>query len=283
MTNLNKTEIQKAIERKISIVNSQNKVAKQLGISPAHLKSVREGDFRKVSDTMLNKLAQQLNLNLFAHWQKAETRNFLRVQNICKHTQQQGLSRAISFAPGSGKTFALKDYAERTKNVFYVECEEYWSKKVFLRELRKVIGLDDTSMGIADMVEGIIEQLGRADHPLVIIDEADKLKDGVLNLYKTFYNKTSAGFILAGTPHFRHRVEKGVRLNRMGFAEIHSRLGGEFLRLYPIANSDIESVCKANGVDDHAQIQHVIDTIQRDFRQIKAAIEEIHLVNKKKA
>jgi DNA transposition AAA+ family ATPase len=280
MTNVNKNTIVEAVRRRIDVVGSQNTVARQLGISAAHLKSIREGDLDKVADKTLNKIARMLNVQ--ERWQQAETRNYTRVMNLCKHTQSLGLSRAISFAPGTGKTYALRAYADVTTNAFYIECEEYWSKKVFLRELRRAIGLDDAPMGIAEMVEGIMDELKKIDHALVIIDEADKLKDSVLNLFKTLYNKTSAGFVLAGTPHFRHRVEKGVRLNKMGFAEIHSRIGGNFIRLYPISDDDVRLICQSNGVDDPSAVEHIIDTVQRDFRQIRASIEEYNLARKKK-
>lgn len=281
MTNLSKEALASEVQRQIKVAGSQNQLARQLGISPAHLMNIRDGKFDLVSDQTVRKVASQLKMSLFNGWQVAEIRNWKRINNICYHCKENSISRAISFAPGTGKTYTLKSFSVNHPNVYYVECEEYWSKKVFLHELRKVMGLDNSHMSIADMVDQIVDFINQQNRPLIIIDEADKLKDNVINLYKTLYNKTNSGFVLAGTPYFKHRVDKGVRLNRMGFAEIYSRVGGEFIALYPIDAEAIGLICRANGVEDSSDITEVANLAGNDLRRVKAAVEKIHLRNSK--
>lgn len=281
MTNLNKETITQELDRQIKIAGSQNQLARQLGISASHLINMRQGNFDLVSKKTIYKVIAQLNMNLFSGWQPAEIRNYKRISNICLHCKANSISRAIAFAPGTGKTYTLKAFSVNHPNVYYVECEEYWSKKVFLGELRKVMGINDGATSIADQVDSIIEFLNGVERPLVIVDEADKLKDNVLNLYKTLYNKSTSGFVLSGTPYFKHRVDKGVRLNRMGFAEIFSRIGGEFISLYPINDLDITEICKANGLNDLADISEVINEAGQDLRRVKAMVEKIKLRNAK--
>jgi len=279
MTNLSKEQLAAEVDRQIKVVGSQNQLARQLSISASHLMNIRNGQFHLVSDATIRKVASQLKMNLFSGWQMAEIRNYKRIINISLHCKENSISRAISFAPGTGKTYTLKSFSVNHPNVYYVECEEYWSKKTFLHELRKVMGIDDGATGIADMVTSIVEFLNSQQRPLVIIDEADKLKDNVLNLYKTMYNKCASGFLLAGTPYFKHRVDKGVRLNRMGFAEIYSRVGGEFLSLYAIDEADITMICKVNGVEETDDITEVVNSAGHDLRRVRAAVEKIHLRN----
>ena len=282
MTNLSKETITQEVDRQIKIAGSQNQLARQLGISASHLINIRNGNFDLVSETMVRKVVSQLKMNLFQGWQMADIRNYTRILNICHHAKENSISRAIAFAPGTGKTYTLKSFSVNLSNVYYVECEEYWTKKVFLSELRKVMGIDDGPMSIADQVDAIVEFLNQQKRPLVLIDEADKLKDSVLNLYKTMYNKASSGFVLAGTPYFKHRIDKGVRLNRMGFAEIFSRIGGEFVSLYPINSEDITKICQVNGVQDTIDIQEIINESKADLRRVKALVEKVHLRNSKR-
>lgn len=130
------------------------------------------------------------------------------------------------------------------------------------------------------MVGEIIEYLNKTDRPLVIIDEADKLKDPVLNLFKTFHNKTNAGFLLAGAPFFEKRIRRGVRLQKQAYEEIYSRIGGEFIHLRGINNTDIRLVCHNNGVMEEENITMVVNFSGGDLRRVKAKIDELSLQRK---
>lgn len=268
----------KAIDEQILIVGSQNKLATKLGISSAQLTNIRTNKLDKVSHDMLHNISNQLGI--FNGWRIASTTNLKRVTNICIHAQKFQVAKAISFAPGTGKTEGLKQYSKNTPNTYYVEAEEYWSKKIFLNEIRKSMGIDDGAIGINELIESIITKLNKIDKPLLIIDEADKLKDGVINLFKSLYNKSSCGFILSGTPHFTKRIKKGIRLKKMGYAEIYSRLGGEFLALHPISNNDIIAIASANNITDKEYLQSLINSNSGDLRKLKASIEVIQFKNK---
>lgn len=265
--------------KRIQLTGSQNRAAKELGVSAAQLMNIRKGAWEHISDRLMLKLANQLNVS--PQWQTAITKNYTRIMNICTHAQQNGVSRAVSFAPGSGKSHTLRAYANEHGNSYYLECEEYWTKKEFLKQMMRVLGIDETAMSIADRVDVVIDTINKLNQPLVIIDEADKLKDSVLNLYKTLYNKTTAGFVLVGTPHFRERVMKGVQKAKMGFQEIYSRVGGEFLPLYKIDSETVAEVCKANGITNQEEINQVAEATNNDLRRTKAMIERINLKKSK--
>lgn len=279
----NKEQIRMAL---ISAIDSrglsQAEASKKLGVSPATINNIINRKYVEnaklnVSEDLWRKIAQWAGVS---GWNAAATRDFKRINVLCANCQSEGRSRAISFDPGSGKTYALKSYASSHHNVYYIECDEYWGKKDFLNELRKQMGLVETGLTISEMVASIIEYLNRDEMPLVIIDEADKLKDAVLNFFKTFYNKSNSGFILCGAPYFAKRIMKGVRLQKQAYQEIHSRLGGEFFQMKGLNQSDIRNVCEANGVKDDNDIQRVINYTEGDLRRAKTMIEELKLEQK---
>lgn len=278
---LNKETIRARVETKIHLLQiSANNAAKIIGISGATLNNVLNKTWvakpeLSPSEEMWRRLA--VWAGVLTEWKTAITSDYKRITGICRHAQENTISKAISFSPGTGKTWALREYANSNPQVYYIECEEYWNKKIFLQKLSSVMGLNNAMLNVGEMVEEIIEFLNSKDKPLVIIDEADKLKDPVINLYKTFYNKTLSGFILCGAPYFKNRIEKGCRLQKQTYQEIYSRVGGEFLRLKGVSEADIRLICEMNGVTDIMEIEQVKNYANADLRRVKSVVERIKL------
>ena len=65
------------------------------------------------------------------------------------------------------------------------------------------------------------------------------------------------GIILLATDHLEKRVKKGLRLNKKGYEEIHSRIGRKFIKLNGANINDITEICIANGVEDKAIIKDI--------------------------
>lgn len=257
---------------------SQNVASRQIGISGALLSQMLSGKDDKISDEKWL-LAQAWTG--FSGWQKVTTKTVQRVFNICRDAQRNKKALAIADEPGVGKSTALKWYADVTPAVCYIEAEEYWTKKVFLQKILKAFGAENEG-SISELVDAVINQLTSTESPLLIIDEADKLKDGVLQLFKTFYNKTEgmAGFILAGAPYFRERFTKGCNKNKQAYKEIRSRLGGQFVRMVKLSAVELKEICLQNGVlaEDLPEVMEDLGDAS-DLRVIKRVIE-VHLIKK---
>lgn len=277
---LDKQLIKQKVADKIATLQiSANIASKQIGISGATLNNVINETWLtkpelSPSDGMWRKLAIWAGMR--DGWNTAVTNSYKRIFALCNKCQKEQISRPISSVPGSGKSHPLKEYAQSYPNVYYIECEEYYTKKVFLNMLRQKMGLIDTGyetgMSIHEMVTEIIDHLNSLANPLVIIDEADKLKDGVINFFKTFYNKTNAGYVLSGAPYFQKRILKGVRLQKQSYQEIFSRLGGEFLSLGEIDKDSIEQICEANGLTSSEDKNIVWNKSNNDLRRVKVEI-----------
>lgn len=280
-TQVHHNQIRQALIEKIGKKKvTASEAAKQIGISDATVSNIINESYAEKpalmpSDRMWMKIANWSGSR--NGWRTADTVNYKRVFNVCRHAQDNSISRAISFSPGTGKTFALKAYANETPNCYYIECEEYFTKRTFLRELMQAIGLANNVMPMADMVGEIVARLNSTERPLVIIDEADKLDNGCLNLYKTLYNKTISGYVLTGTPYFKIKIDAGVKRNRMGYCEVYSRFGGEFIPLHPVDEKMVRQVCEVNGIEDEGEIQEVTEVAAGDLRRVKAMIERIQL------
>lgn len=279
--NLDKNMIRTEVEKKIKVLQiSANNAAKIIGISGATLNNILNNTWQikpelSPSDEMWRRLA--IWAGVMKDWNTAYTYDFKRITGICRHAQENSISKAISFTPGIGKTWSLREYASNNPSVYYIECEEYWNKKVFLQKLCSVMGINNTMLNVPEMVEEVIDFLNSKDKPLVIIDEADKLKDPVINFYKTFYNKSISGFVLCGAPYFKNRIEKGCRLAKQTYQEIFSRIGGEFMKLRGVSEVDINLICEANGIFEVSEKDQVRNYAKEDLRRAKSAIDHLKL------
>lgn len=273
-----KTKITDALISKINRLGiSQNEAAKRIGVSAATITNIKNRKWANITEAW-KKISLWVGSD---EWQIVETANIRRIQNLCNHAQAQGITKAVSFRQGSGKSCGATYYADNNRNVFYLEAEPHYTKKIFLSKLCRVMGLS-TSGSISEMVDSIVDKLNSLDKPLVIIDEYDQLKNNILPFFKTFYNKANSGFVLIGGEYFKNRIDKGVRLTKQSYCEIFSRLGGEFLGLHPINNDMIKSICEANGLFDPKVIKQVALYSKGDLRRVKNEVEKYQLLTRSK-
>lgn len=266
MTNLQKKEIVQAIHEEKARLGSYARVATKVGASEATISQMRNEKWELINPAMWQKVAQALGV-VSNHWQLAETLNFRKITNVLNDAKNANLFMAISYKAGSGKTATLSNYAELNNEeyVFYIQARE-WAKREFLYELCRTLGVDTgkgyTSVDTMGMkvIEFFTKRKGK--NPLLIVDEADKLKPSALRWFITLYNELEdeMGLIIAGTENLEKTIKQGVRYNKLGFDEIDSRFGRKFINdLIGAREKDVELICQANGITDKPTIKKIFD------------------------
>lgn len=235
-------------------------------------------DKNHIHDRVWNKMAAWLGYKSWAV--VTGTVNTKMVMALCQLARKSPQAFGIISEPGLGKSESLKSYAVKNKNVVYLECAVYWTKKTFLQELLRGLGESEENAGIPEMVQSVIECLKRQERPLIIIDECDKLKDGVIDMFNALYNATlnHAGWILSGAPFLEKRIEKGRRLNKQSYKEIFSRIGREYHRLRDLTPKDIRLIAEANGIADAENVQYIINNCHNDLRRLKNLVEKFKAI-----
>lgn len=294
MTTQQKHDISTLIREEKERLGSFAKVARRCDTSEATISQMVNNNWELITDALWARVGAALGYRPDG-WVVAETNNTRMVWEILNQSKNEGMFVAVSHRAGSGKTASLKAYesSNRNRNVFYLSCRE-WAKREFLVNLARTLGLE-TSFGsgrsIDELLMGIVQffSIRRNMRPLLILDEADKLKAAALRSLITLYNECEdgLGICIAGTDHLEKQMTSDARYNRKGADELVSRFGRRFFHLVGSTLQDVRDICSANGLSDTATVRRIFSecepvkrllgnaTIEvvEDLRRVKRAVQ----------
>jgi DNA transposition AAA+ family ATPase len=262
-----KNEIVAALEREKHHLGSMSNVAKKLGISLATISAnlLKQENWVNTSDSMWANIAAKLGLSLVnREWVIAPTANYKVMVSTMQLAQREGLFLAVSELAGSGKTAAITDYVKKSPDhsVYYLQCEE-WSRRSFLSALCSQFGIEVTGSNrieiLIDSIVRFFKQRTNQVSPLLILDEADKLRPAALRFLITLYNRLEdeVGVVMCGTDNLEMEINRGVKRSVKGYDEIDSRFGRTFIKLRGTTKADVALICQANGISDEKTIEKI--------------------------
>lgn len=260
MNTTQKADIISLIHEEKKRLGSYAKVAVRCGVNPGTISMIVNNQLDSVSDDMFVKIGEALGYDPM-NWKVVETLNSTIIWSLVKDSKNNSLFAAISAKAGSGKTISLKSYEQsnRENGVFYILCRE-WARREFLTNLAQNLGISMTQSAYSndDLLIEIVRffNLRREAKPILIIDEADKLKAPAKRTIIFLYNecKGSLGCVIAGTDHLKIEMERDARYGKKGADELLSRFGRRFVNLPGATSRDLTSICEANGLKDEKKI-----------------------------
>lgn len=276
MNDVQKKEIQAALNAYVGGFESQAKAVKLLkNISEATIINIRKNNWESVSDAMWTSLAKQIGITIKGKWNIVRIVPFVAMQALLDDAKEYSNVYALIATAGIGKTSTSKWYAYNRPNAYFLECAEYFNRKIFLSKLLGTMG-QDASGSVSEMMDRIVETMLRQEKPIIILGEADKLPDNVLYFFITLYNmlEGKCAIVLMATNFLKKKIDNGLRLNRKGYAEIYSRLGRKFVTIPPVTAEEVAQICIANGV--HEQVKHVeiFNECDGDLRRVERAVHK---------
>lgn len=181
----------------------------------------------------------------------------------------------ISDKAGIGKSASLNSYAEinADNDVFYIRCRE-WAKREFLTELCTILGIDTgkSYMHIDKLGMKVVEFFAKRNQvkPLLIVDQANDLKDSALRWFIQLYNEREdeMSVIISGTEHLEQSIKRGVRLKKLGFDELESRFGRSYISLIGATKDCVKKICAANGINDVRTQNAIFDEMKPTSKEI---------------
>jgi DNA transposition AAA+ family ATPase len=91
---------------------------------------------------------------------------------------------------GTGKTTALRNYAAESRSAVLVEVDASFTKNVLVAEIARAVGVEAKG-GMTVVIGRVVEALKGRD-TVIMIDEADYLSDGSLELLRRVINDKAA-------------------------------------------------------------------------------------------
>ncbi len=282
-----KTDIANLLADYVSNYPSQSKAFASIkNMSEATGIQILNSKWKDISDQMWINVGKQIGWNVKS-FTLVETQDVRTLVEFFSIAREEGANFGITGNPGSSKTCTSEYYANENRKsaVYHIECSEYWNKKIFLANILAKMGVTNTGYNVGEMMTAIVRTLRHQYQPLLIIDEADKLKDDILYFYITLCNelKGVCGIILLGTDYLSKRIERGVLRNVKGFKEIYSRLGSKFITLDGTDNKEVAEICKAHGITDKLDIQEICNIYKGDLRIIDRQILKKKIMARKAA
>ena len=261
------------VEGCIAKCGSATEVARKCGVSVSALSLFRSGKYGAKEDRLAEAIARSLGYRE-NHWRVVESvTSYRQVEVAFRAAKEEALWMGISSKAGIGKTETLRDLFNRSADdsVVFVQCSE-WNARRFMTELyEKTVGKADRYLTVEEMKAAVIGHFWGVSsrNPVLLIDEADKLKPASMAILIDLYNRTESflGALLAGTEVLEETVKRGAARARKNMDEMDSRLGRQFIHLLGATRKDVRDICSANGVDDAEAQDRIwggIDKVRKD-------------------
>lgn len=281
MTTEQKQEVAGLLRAEVERLGSQRKAATKVGVSDAYVSQMLNGEWSAISEASWTRVSAALGWRSGA-WVVADTMNTRLVWTWLRDAKEHSLFMPIAHRAGSGKTESLRAYerANVGADVFYLSCRE-WAKREFLVQLAQTLGIEAAGRAVTVdvLLMGVVTffQARQARRPLLILDEADKLKGAALRSLITLYNECEGhlGVVIAGTDHLEKQMRADARYNRKGADELMSRFGRNFQHLVGARKEDVRAMAEANGLTDKRAIEGIFRECEPVRRMMGTASVEV--------
>ncbi|MCL1860680.1 MAG: AAA family ATPase, partial [Proteobacteria bacterium] len=203
---------------------TQSALAKLARISASGLNQILSGTYAASPSKPLAALASAMRHADEQTTQKGanavvETSVFRVALLACNMARRYRNFAVLTGYVGTGKTFALKRYAEEHPNTIIIDGSPCMSHRSLIKQLsRLVAGVEKGS--VADAFDIVVATLKDTDS-LIIIDEAETLKPSQLHSIRRIRDTANIGIVLAGTEH----LSGLIRPAHGQFDQIRSRVG----------------------------------------------------------
>lgn len=292
MTDQQKRQIANLVIEQAELLGSYKAVANKANTSEATVSQIVNENWELIADRMWLRIGGNLGWKN-DQWQIVETVNTKMICQVLDDAKERGMWMPVSYPAGAGKTVGCQLYmGQKTKGVYYVQCWR-WNNKEFLIELCRQLGINIRGGYISanSLMREVVDYFKQRINlkPLLIIDEADKLRPNALMNLIPLYNELEGlmGVVILGTENLKKEIKRGVNYALKGFDEIDSRFGRNYIQLVGVTKSEIMMICKANGIENRAASAEIFNEgaprqkningqvlmVVEDLRRIKRAVE----------
>lgn len=233
---------------------SRADLAVKIGVSASVLSAIENGKENSVSEAMARKILAALSPCM---GDIIQTGDFVCLFKSCDFARKERAMIGIIGDTGTGKTTAMRAYAENSRNTYAVTFEKSMNPRRFFAALLREMGVSYEG-NINDMVNRIAGEINKAESPLVIVDEAGKITHPIMLHLHDLREKTkgNCGVVLVGMPYFRTNLEKAANRGKEGAAEFLRRIN-IWARFDGLTPKEAKFAAETFGVTDEDEIKRL--------------------------
>lgn len=279
------------LEKRQQYDGTDSQFAKQMGINQSvwsRLKNSTEGLDGLVRDAQWVNIARLLGVELNERKLKnVETEVFLAIKQQIEECKAYAISTVMCDECGIGKTHTAKYLSRTMKNVFYVDASQCPTQSEYLRAMAKAIGVDDSGR-LVDIKGNIKVALNLLPNPVMITDEAGKLKEEAFLLQQELWNATDGrcGWYMMGADGLAEKLQRMIKNKRVGWREIFDRHNSEVVSIVPKDRSEkllfykkmITDVVSANIVDKSNLNKIVNQSLKAENNEVRGLRRAVTLL-----
>jgi type II secretory pathway predicted ATPase ExeA len=183
-------------------------------------------------------------------WNYVETANSKTIGGAIQAGKNMGIMFALTGDTGTGKTFAAKYHVSRIENAYYILGDVLTTKAAFLDAILEAMGIESPKQTASAKIHAIVNHVQTKQLPVLVIDDAGKLKNAVIQLIQVIYDRIEGrlGIVILGTPDFRIKVRKDAAAGRAFMPEFSGRIA--HWQLIKVDKEAIKLICENNGVTE---------------------------------
>jgi hypothetical protein len=254
------------------------------GFSVAYLNDMLKGKLvtgaknTPIDDKYFLRIARSINFQVRKSYRKHhDTDNYLKCMNTFSDARDSRMPYALDGPTGESKSYSAMEYQRQfPKNTYIVRCDGDLTAKSFFVEMAYSLGMTPAGP-IYDIRKNVIQKLKNETDALLIIDEAENLKDRAWESMKRIMDdlKGYCGIVFIGANEFENQLQKKAHKMKGCFPQVLRRLReGGFESLFALSPDDAFGICKAYGITSRPHVKALFDKC-RNTAQLLSMIEKV--------
>jgi type II secretory pathway predicted ATPase ExeA len=219
---------------------SQNAMAKLANINSSYMSSMFDSNWENhpsgngkttaIADKWFEMLAETIGYKVEKdYWPMVPTTQFRQIVAAMQDAKYNFQSRMIIGETGSGKTFSIQKFVKQNPQYTYViTASALYTIKDLINELCAAMRIEEKrskAQNIKNIAEKLTQIRRNGGSPVIIIDEAENLKQAALAMLKSLYDAVgrNAGIVLIGTNQLVEKIDRLRRRNKEGMPQFYRR------------------------------------------------------------
>lgn len=200
-------------------------------------------------------------------WNAAETGTYLMLHILFNDAARCASNYGLALESGSGKTYVAQYYAKQHPDTIYIKGSRWLTKRRLLAQCLQQLHQHPTKT-VNSLLQKLDACMQYMNEPLIIIDDAHKLKPTVLQSLAALM-QGKCGMVILGSEKLLLQLSGSNKIGN----NVYQLLGKHLIKGNLNRPYDAALVCAANGITEPAKIKAMC-MYNNNLHHISMAIQQ---------